>query len=325
MSRSRRRATWCSILLVGVVIVAGCGGEPKPDARTETTTPPRTHGSCGTLTLGYDPTVGYEASAYIVGELATEELGCKVRYVATDSRAAWNLAADGTIDAYLDDYGNADLTAKYARPNGSVTIVGDNGITGSVDLVVPDFMEDRGVRSARDLQNLDRAGWGVTTPAITTVPALTPLARALNRSLQLDYRIIVSRPAQNGVHGLKELYDRWLADDQDKAPAVYLVQGPVNLVTGSFVEIPLSAASSCTRNTAASLCRFGRFPYYKIANSDFAHSGSPAYRLVYNYHLDPTDVETISKIIVLSGNDVQRTDLVGWINTHRSVWIRWLG
>jgi glycine betaine/proline transport system substrate-binding protein len=324
MARSRRRGASIALLLIAVLAAGACGTKPKPAATTTTTSPPATHGTCGTLKLGYDPTVGYEASAYLVGELARMELGCTVRYVKTNSRAAWQLAANGSIDAYLDDYGNIDLHGQYARPGGPVTVVGDNGVRGNVDLVVPEFMEDRGVRRARDLLNLERVGWGVTTPAITTVPALAPLARALNRAVNLNYSIIVSRPARNGIHGLKELYGRWQRDDQQQTPAVYLVQGPVNLVTGSFVELPTSASTSCVRNAVTSLCRFGEFSYYKIANADFADSGSPAYRLVYSYHLGPPDVETISKIIALSGNDVQRSDMIGWINTHRSVWRRWL-
>jgi glycine betaine/proline transport system substrate-binding protein len=325
MARSRCRGVFFAVLLSVVLAVAACGTKPKPEAKTTTTSPPATHGTCGTLKLGYDPSVGYEASAYIVGELARKELGCKVQYVKTNSRAAWQLAANGSIDAYLDDYGNVDLRGKYAQPGGPVTVVGDNGVKGSVDLVVPEFMEDRGVRRARDLLNLKRAGWGITTPAITTVPALAPLARALNQALNLNYTIIVSRPARNGVHGLRELYGRWQRDDQQQTPAVYLVQGPGNLVAGSFVELPTSAAAPCVRNAVTSLCRFSEFSYYKIANSDFAASGSPAYRLVYSYRLGPPDIETISKIVALSGNDVQRSDMVGWINTHRSVWRRWLG
>ncbi len=63
------------------------------------------------LRIAYDPTNGYEASAFIVGKLAAEELDCDGHYVKTTTSKAWRLVARGDADVYLDAYGSPDLRA----------------------------------------------------------------------------------------------------------------------------------------------------------------------------------------------------------------------
>lgn len=286
---------------------------------------PRTH--CGRFTVAYDPSNGYEASAFIVGRIAAEALGCSVTYVATSSRDAWRLVATGRADVYLDAYGNSDLMGRMAGRGGPVTVVGPNGVLGGVDLLAPAFMADRGLRSSRDLPDARRVGWGRTPPSITTVPELLALARAFVQSQRLDYHVR-NYDVTSPHGGTGQLVQQARRDDENGVPNVYLVAAPRQFLGDgagrASIDIPESAADTCRPNADSTLCALTNFKYLRIVNSQFAHSDSPAYNLVYNYHLRRAEAVNVLNIVALSRYDVGPADAAAWVNTHRDVWQRWL-
>ncbi len=290
-------------------------------------TPKQTSGDCSDFTIAYDASNGYEASAFIVGRLAESELGCDVEYLRTSSRDAWRQVGSGAADVYLDAYGSEDLEQQLTGPDGPVTVVGHNGIRGGTDLLAPFFMSENGLDSFRDLADVERIGWGQVTPAITTVPELLPLARAFVAFEELDYAIRDYSNVGVGA-GMADLLQQARTDDADGAPNLYLVAGPRALIgdgTGrKSVAIPESAAQDCVPTAASTLCSLENFDYVKIANAEFAASGSPAYNLVYNYRLSQSEAATILEIVTLSGYDVRAADVASWINTHEDGWQGWL-
>jgi glycine betaine/proline transport system substrate-binding protein len=328
-------------LVVAAVALAACSGSGKQAPPRSSAPPPATSsGECGTFRIAYDPSNGYEASAFIVGTIAKRELGCDVEYVRTTSRNAWMLVADGEADTYLDAYGNQDLravlgvggeptddqsSAPLVEP--TVNIVGPNGITGGVDLLAPAFMGDRGLDSAQDLGDPTRIGWGVTTPAITTTPELVRLARSIVNSLRLDY-VVRDSVETHGRRGMRYLLDQPRTDDSRRIPSLSLVEAPQPLlgdgVGRHVVDLPESAADGCVPNQRTTLCSLRTFKYLKIVNADFARSGSPAYALVYHYELSTEDAATIEELVQLSGNNVGAVDVASWINTHKEAWRAWL-
>lgn len=320
-------ASMASVLLL--LLLAACD---SPAATTSTPgtsapvpRPPREH--CGRFTIAYDPSNGYEVSAFVVGRIAEDELGCHVRYVATTSRDAWRLVAAGEADVYLDAYGSPDIRRRLAGPGGPVTVLGSNGVLGGVDLLAPAFMADRGLRSSRDLLDVRRIGWGHTPPTITTTPALLTLARAFVQSQRLDYRVRTSAAADSGA-GIGDLVQQARRDDESGSPNVYLVAAPRQFLGDgagrAVIDIPESAAQICRPTAATTLCALTNFTYVRIVNSQFAHSDSPAYTLVYRYHLRRAEAVNVLEIVALSGYDVGPADAAAWVNTHRDVWRRWL-
>ena len=305
---------------------SGNGTDASPSS-SASSSPPTAAGRCGEFTIVYDPSNGYEASAFIVAAIASDALGCDVSLVTSSSRTAWQLVARGEADVYLDAYGVPQLRRRLARADGPVTVVGPNGVSGVVRMLAPFFMGRRGLDTARDLADVDGIGWGVTTPAITTVPALEPLARAFVEFQDLDY--VVRNYNQVGVgKGLRTLMQQPRTDDASKKPNVYLVAGPRGLLGDRpgqhAIDIAESSAGECIPSRASTLCSFRDFRYLKIANADFANSGSPAYALVYNYVLDPASAANILELVALSGYDVGAADVASWLNTHQKVWRRWL-
>lgn len=315
----------CSLALAAT----GCTGNPAdaPVSSSSAPTPGPASADCGSLKIAYDESNGYEISAFIVGRIAADELGCDVDYVETTSRLGWRLVASGEVDVYLDAFGNTDLQQSLAAPGGPVTILGGNGIRGGVDLLAPFFMADRGLSAARDLPDVRRIGWGRTRPSITTIPELLALARAFVESQGLDYTVRdYSQPAEDP--GTAELLEQPKRDDEQGNPNLYLVAGPRQFLGDGpgrqVVDIPESAAQSCKPTAVTTLCSLDNFRYVKIANSQFAHSDNPAYNLVYNYRLTRVEAGNVLDIVVLSGYDVGSADAAAWVNTHRGVWQRWL-
>lgn len=331
MTRSRSRATLrltASSIAALTLLVSACGGGDKPPKTADPApTPVPESGQCEKLTLAYNPRTGYEASAFVVGEIAAAELGCEVAYRKTTSRQAWRLVARGQVDAYLDAYGNDDLREKFAGRKKSVTVVGPNGVRGDVDLVVPTFMYELGLQTSRDLADEARIGWGTTPPVLTTVPELLPLAQAVVTFTELDYQVrdysTVKRQATMG-----DLLIAPSADDSRQLPNVYLVAGPRSLLTAGqgrqVVELPESAASDCAPDMVTNLCSLADFDYDKIVNTEFAESDSPAYNLIYNYRLGREPADDILQLVALSGYRVNGTDAASWVNTHEEVWRQWL-
>lgn len=324
----RRRALVGAVALAGLVLAAGCSGDsnavkPKPTAPS----PSSSNAECGDFTIAYDPSNGYEASPFIVGQLATDELGCDVTYVKTTSRKAWRLVADGTADVYLDAYGNDDLREKLAGEGGPVTVVGPNGIKGAVNLEAPAFMGELGLDTAQDLSNTSGIGWQLTTPSITTSPELLPLAKAIIDFQQVDY--IVRNAAEiDGKRGMRYVLPRARNDDLHGQPNLYLVEAPRNLLGDGpgriVVDVPESAAAGCEPTATSTLCSLANFKYEKIVNSEFAASDSPAYSLVYAYRLESEDVATVEELVDLSRFNVSAADMSSWLNTHKEAWKRWL-
>lgn len=330
--RHRGRGASRTVVVLSTIclsVLSACtgGSGDTATAPSSSTTTPTAKGPCGDFSIAYDPANGYEASAFIVGSIAANSLGCHVTYVKTTSRKAWQVVASGKADVYLDAYGVGALRHRLTKKAGPVTVVGPNGVDGAVNMLVPEFMGRRGLNSARDLSDVDRIGWGLTTPAITTVPALIPLAKAFIEFQGLDYAVRDFDQVGLGG-GMGALMQQPRRDDAHNAPNVYLVAGPRGLLGDRpgqrQVEIPASAAQPCVPNRRSTLCSFSDFKYLKIANSAFAASESPAFALVYKYELDAVDTANILELVALSGYHVGPPDVASWLNTHKSRWRQWL-
>jgi glycine betaine/proline transport system substrate-binding protein len=331
--RMRAVSTLLTVIAVSGsgILLAGCGGggddDGKASPKKTAPTPTSSAKECGQFRIAYDPTNGYEASAFVVGTIAADELGCDVSYVKTTSRAAWNVVARGDADVYLDAYGSPDLARKLTGKDKPVVRLGPTGFRGGVDLLAPAFMGDLGLNTYQDLPDTNEIGWGGVTPAITTVPALLRLAQSFVEYQHLDY--VVRDYSQVGVGvGMGDLLQQPRVDDERQRPNVYLVEGPREFLGDGpgrvTVAIPESAADDCEPDKVTTLCSLANFKYQKIANAEFANSGSPAYKLVYNYSVDPEEADNLLEIVELSGYDVGPADIASWVNTHRNVWKRWL-
>ncbi len=97
----RARHRWLAALaLVTGAALTGCAGgdiqEANPTAEGG--------GDCGTVDMAVSPWVGYEASAHVVGYVATSELGCQVEYKTLKEEIAWQGFGSGDVDVIIENW-----------------------------------------------------------------------------------------------------------------------------------------------------------------------------------------------------------------------------
>ena len=99
---------------VATLALSACGGG-SIDEETEANEDQAAEagGECGDLNMAVNPWVGYEASAYVVGTVAQDELGCTVNYKDLKEDVSWQGFGTGEVDVVIEDWGHPDLEKKF--------------------------------------------------------------------------------------------------------------------------------------------------------------------------------------------------------------------
>src|SRR5688572_10195567 len=124
-----RRGRAVALTGAAALVLVGCGGgsiEEETEANEEQAA---ASGDCGELNMAINPWVGYEASAYVVGTVAEQELGCTVNYKDLKEDVAWQGFGTGEVDVVIEDWGHPDLEDKFfaEKGDGSAEDFGPNG------------------------------------------------------------------------------------------------------------------------------------------------------------------------------------------------------
>src|SRR5262245_59867654 len=114
MKRTRTYAVVGAIALTTAVALSGCGGSSIEN----TSTAAGGGQDCGTINMAVNPWVGYEADAYVVGEVAAKQLGCTVNYKNLDEQVSWKGFGSGEVDVVVENWGHPELQAKYMTSAG---------------------------------------------------------------------------------------------------------------------------------------------------------------------------------------------------------------
>ena len=115
-SSRTRLAAFATVVGLGMSLgLTACGGgdieEADPEASGGT--------DCGDLRIAINPWTGYVSNAHVIGQVAKEELGCNVTYPEVKEEVGWQGMADGSIDTIVENWGHADLVAKYIDEQGT--------------------------------------------------------------------------------------------------------------------------------------------------------------------------------------------------------------
>jgi len=103
----RRAGRVAALAAAASLALAACGGGDIDDGGDDGGS---TSGAdCGEFNMAINPWVGYEASAYVVGEVAAQELGCTVNYKDLKEEVAWQGMGTGEVDVVIENWGHDDL------------------------------------------------------------------------------------------------------------------------------------------------------------------------------------------------------------------------
>src|SRR5919199_4572425 len=100
-----------ALAVATTLVLTGCGGGDISSA-------PVAGGSAQTcsqtVNMAVNPWVGYEASAYVVGEVIKQKTGCKVEYKNLKEEVSWQ-GFGTSVDVVIEDWGHPDLEKKYVQ------------------------------------------------------------------------------------------------------------------------------------------------------------------------------------------------------------------
>jgi glycine betaine/proline transport system substrate-binding protein len=248
--------------------------------------------------MAINPWVGYEASAHVVGYVASSKLGCKVEYKDLKEEVAWQGFGSGEVDTVIENWGHDDLKKKYVEGNGTAKVVGPNGNIGLIGWYLPPWLVKK-YPDITDWKNLNKyadlfktSESGGKGQLLDGDPSFVTNDEALVKNLKLNYKVVYagSEPA---------LIQAFRTAEQNKKPVLgYFYDPQWFLAEVPLVKVDLPKYTpGCDADPAKIACDYPEYKLDKIAATRFAESGSPAYDLVKNFKWTNDDQNLVAKYI----------------------------
>lgn len=288
-------------VIVGVLlalVLPGTGDISKAETTTS--------GKCGTFNLAVNNWVGYEADAYVVGEVAAKKLGCIVNYIYVDEQVSWQGFASGQVDAVLENWGHEDLAALYITKQKTAVDAGPIGIKGYIGWYVPPWMvkEYPGITNWKNLNKY--ASLFKTTESggkgqlLDGDPGFVTNDEALVKNLKLNYKVVFAGSEAALIQAFRTA-------ERNKTPMLGYFYSPQWFLS----EVPLVKVNlpkyteGCDADATKIACDYPVYDLNKVVSTKFADSGSPAYRLVKQWRWTDKGQNTVARWITEDGMSPQ--------------------
>jgi glycine betaine/proline transport system substrate-binding protein len=299
--------------------VAACGGGDIAGTGGSTAA-----ADCAAFSMAIDNWVGYEASAYVVGELAKNELGCDVQYKPLKEGIAWQGFGTGEVDVIIENWGHDTLKAKYIDQQGVAVDLGPNGNMGVIGWYVPPWLAKE-YPDITNWENLNKYADKFATPEsggkgqlLDGDPSFVTNDEALVENLNLNYQVVYAGSEAALIQAFRqaEANKEWLIG------YFYEPQWFLNEVPLVKVDLP-KWTEGCDAVPADVACDYPPYILDKIASATFADSGSPAVDLVSNFAWTNEDQNTVATYIAQDG--MSSADAAQkWIDENPDIWKPWL-
>lgn len=316
------RAGRLAALLAAVsLVLAACGlGEAEPEES------PAGAGDCAMM-MAVNPWVGYQASAYVVGEVAENQLGCTVTYKNMKETEAWRKLGAGEVDVIIEDWGHPKLERQFfkGKGDGSARDFGPNGNIGVAGWYVPPWLADAHpeVTSWKKLNNF--AGDFATPKTgkkgrfLAADPTLVQFDQALMRNLDLDFTVRYSGSIDASIAAFRK------AEEEQEYLIGYFFQphwfhSEVEL---QRVSLP-KPTKGCHKIPSKVDCGYPEQKLKKIVSTSWAKSGNASVTLVKKFEWTNEDQNDVAKLMALEGmspDDAAAT----WIEQNPDKVEGWLG
>jgi glycine betaine/proline transport system substrate-binding protein len=305
---------------LGVVVAALLPGVnstiPTVAADTET--------RCGEVNIAVNNWVGYEADAFVVGEVAQNRLGCIVNYVYVDEQISWQGFASGQVDAVLENWGHPELIDLYIKKLHVAEDAGSIGIMGHIGWYVPPWMKKK-YPDITDWKNLNKYAHlfktsesGGKGQLLDGDPGFVTNDEALVKNLHLDYKVVFAGSEAALIQAFR-------VGQREKKPVIGYFYSP----QWFLAEVPLVKVNlpkwkpGCDSDPAKVDCDYPDYPLHKIVSKKFAESGSSGYRLIRSFKWSAADQNLVAKYITADGmspEDAARK----WIDDNQKKVDAWL-
>jgi len=326
MSSGKRVAGLVSVAACVALTLAGCG-EGSIDKETEANESQAAEaGDCGDVNMAVNPWVGYEADAYVVGQIASEQLGCKVTYKELKEDVAWQGFGTGEVDVVIEDWGHPDLEKKFFEGTGDGSAM-DGGPTGNVGIIGwyvppwlaeehPDILEYENLNKyAKDFATSESGGKGQFLGAD---PSYVQFDEAIISNLDLDFKVIFSGSEAASITAFQQA-------EKNKEFLIGYFYEPQWL----FADVPLAKVAlppfeeGCQDDPAKVACDYPETELKKILSTSWVEEGGPAVELVQNFQWTNEDQNLVAKYISDEGMTAEDA-AAKWIEENQDKVDAWL-
>ncbi|WP_370615532.1 ABC transporter substrate-binding protein [Mumia sp. Pv 4-285] len=309
-----------------MALIAGCGGGGSIDDQTQENES-KASGDCGEVNMAINPWVGYEASAYVVGTVAQEELGCTINYKELKEDVSWQGFGTGEVDIVIEDWGHPDLEKKFFAESGdgSAEDFGPNGNVGIIGWFVPPWLAEEHP-DILDYKNLNKYAKEFSTSEsggkgqfLGADPSYVQFDEAIVNNLDLDFKVVFSgseaatitafqRAEKNKEFLIGYFYEpQWLFADIDL----------------QRVKLP-EYTDGCQDDPAKVDCDYPETELKKIVSTSWVDDGGPAVDLVKNFTWTNDDQNLVAKYISEDGMAPEEA-AKKWIDENQDKVDAWIG
>jgi glycine betaine/proline transport system substrate-binding protein len=253
---------------------------------------------CGDLRIALNNWTGYEANAYVVGEVAKKNFGCNVTYPKLDEQVSWQGMSSGSVDAVVENWGHADLVKKYIDQQHSVEDAGPTGGKGIIGWYVPPWMATK-YPDITDWKNLNKyASLFKTSESngkgqlLDGSPSYVTNDEALVKNLKLNYKVVVGGSEAALIQSFKTA-------EKNKTPLLaYFYEPQWFFSEMKLVHVNLPAyKTGCDAVAAKVNCDYPPYVLNKLIATKFAKSGSPAVNLIKKFTFSNDDQNLVAAYI----------------------------
>ena len=290
---------WIAPIAVGGVLLAallpGVGSNINKASAS-------TGSKCGELNIAVNNWVGYEADAFVVGQIAQKKLGCIVNYVYVDEQISWQGFASGQVDAVLENWGHPELIDLYVKKLHVAEDAGSIGITGQIGWYVPPWMKKKypDITNWKNLNKYSKmfktSESGGKGQLLDGDPGFVTNDEALVKNLKLNYKVVFAGSEAALIQAFR-------AGEEQKKPVIGYFYSPQWFLS----EVPLVKVhlpkykTGCDADPAKVDCDYPDYPLHKIVSADFAKANSTGYQLIKNFSWSDDDQNIVAKYITEDG------------------------
>ncbi len=301
---SNRTGRVVALVAAATIALSACGsGGSINDETKKNQANSAGKGDCGQLNIAVNPWVGYEADAYVVGNVA-ESLGCKVSYKELKEDVSWQGFGTGDVDVVLEDWGHPDLEKKYfaASGDGSAEDLGPTGNIGIIHWYVPPWLA-KAHPDVLDYKNLNKYADKFKTSEsggkgsfLGADPSYVQFDEAIISNLKLNFKVTFSGSEAASIAAFEKA-------EKNKEWLIGYFYEPQWL----FAEYPLKAVKlppytdGCQKDPAKVACDYPETTLKKVASTSWVKKGSPAVDMVKKFKWTNDDQNVVAKYIAKDG------------------------
>ena len=327
MRTRNRRGGLLAVAACVALTLAGCGDNSIEEQTQEAEERQAEQGECGELNMAINPWVGYEASAYVVGTVAQEQLGCTVNYKELKEDVSWQGFGTGEVDVVIEDWGHPDLEKKFfeGTGDGSAMDLGPQGNVGIIGWYVPGWLAEENP-DILDWQNLNKYASEFATSEsggqgqfLGSDPSYVQFDEAIIENLDLDFKVVFSGGEAATLSAFEQAQENkeWLIGYFWEPQYIH-------------AEIPLEKVAlppyedGCQDDPAKVDCDYPETPLKKIASTSWVEEGGPGVELVQNFEWTNDDQNQVAAYITadkMSPEDAATK----WIEENQDKVDAWIG